>query len=257
MDEVKRKKIETLAKWGIALVGAAVIAPVIFLSIKGLIGLIIAFVIGSTAIAFAPWFAMKLANWKVKAIMHEAHESPIPTLLNQVQEKYQALSRFKDSITNFRTEIANFEEKVKLFSQQYPAEAPKFEQQLEGMKRLLLYRVDKYKAAKKQTEEFEMAVGKARALWDMSQEAQRMNKLAGMQTGDPFEKIKTEVALESVVSSVNQAFSELETALMDDDTAKQLATNHTTALEYKPVPATETVDFSQLPAQPAKIKVRA
>lgn len=233
-NEQRRQKIATVVKWGLGIAAAVVISPVIFLAVKGLIGLAIAGVIGLGIIHFAPVIAMKFANWKVKAIVHEARENPIETLLNQLKDKQDALTRFKDSITTFRTQVSNFEEKVVGFKAQYPEEAPKFEGQLQGMKKLLTFRQDKYKIAKKEVEGFGMAIDRARALWDMSQEAQKMNKYATLQTGDPFEQIKTDVALESVITSVNTAFSELETALMDSDEPQQVTHLQPKALEHIP-----------------------
>ena len=63
---------------------------------------------------------------------------------------------------------------------------------------------------------FASAIDRAKAMWDMSQAAQQMNKLAGRQASDTFEQIKTDVAVDSVMRSVNKAFSEMETSLMDN-----------------------------------------
>ncbi|CAE6788101.1 hypothetical protein R69658_04381 [Paraburkholderia aspalathi] len=55
----------------------------------------------------------------------------------------------------------------------------------------------------------------------MSQSAQRMNKIAGMQSSDTFAQIKTDAALDSVMNSVNKAFSEMETSLMESAEVQQ------------------------------------
>ena len=233
LNEQRRQNIAKWTKIGIAAGAIIVVAPLTYLLITGLIGLAIAGVLALGIINFAPVLSMKFANWKVKAIVHEARENPIETLVNQLSDKQQALEKFKESITKFRTEVANFSEKIITFKAQYPEEATKFEAQLAGMNRLLAFRQDKYKEAKKGVEKFERAIDRARALWDMSQEAQRMNKYASLQTGDPFEQIKTDVALESVVTSVNTAFSELETALMDSDDVTQTVNQQVPALEHQ------------------------
>ena len=41
-----------------------------------------------------------------------------------------------------------------------------------------------------------------------------MNKLAGMNTGDEFARIKNEAAVDSVMSNLNKAFAQMETATM-------------------------------------------
>lgn len=77
LDNIKRQKLATYAKWGLALLAAAIISPIIFFAVKGLIGLALAGLIGLTIVNFAPVVAMKFANWKVKAITHEAKQNPI------------------------------------------------------------------------------------------------------------------------------------------------------------------------------------
>ena len=51
-----------------------------------------------------------------------------------------------------------------------------------------------------------------KAYWDMSQAAQDANKAAGMDTGDQFERLKADTAVDAVFESMNRAFAELEVA---------------------------------------------
>jgi hypothetical protein len=84
-------------------------------------------------------------------------------------------------------------------------------------------------------------IQKMQALWEMSQEAQRMNKIAGKNDDDIFEKIRADVRMDSVHESVNLAFSELESSLMDDE-AKQIPVDYKPSIEYKP---SEIAEFSE------------
>ncbi|KVU84267.1 hypothetical protein WK76_24880 [Burkholderia ubonensis] len=210
-----------LIKWTIIGLSVAVVAPVAFLVLKGIVGLAAAGIVGLSAINFGPVIAMKLANQKVKAVIVEAQTNPIETLYNELSEKRQAAEKFKESITAFRTEVKNFADRTEQFRKQYPDDAARFDAQLDTMNKLLAFREGRYKQVQDELKRFSDAIDRARALWDMSQSAQRMNKIAGLQTGDVFAQIKTDAALDSVMNSVNKAFSEMETSLMENPEVRQ------------------------------------
>ncbi|HEX7913863.1 MAG TPA: hypothetical protein VF534_38100 [Paraburkholderia sp.] len=211
----------TVIKWAIIAAGVAIAAPAALLVLKGLAALITAAVVGLGAIYLAPVVAMKFANQKVKMMVEEAQANPIETLINQLAEKRRDAQKFADSITDFRTEVKNFEAKTVTFAKQYPDDAPRFQSQLETMKQLLAFRESRYKQVQDELSKFAHAIDRAKAMWDMSQAAQQMNKIAGRQASDTFEQIKTDAAVDSVMRSVNKAFSEMETSLLDNPEVKQ------------------------------------
>jgi septal ring factor EnvC (AmiA/AmiB activator) len=210
-----------VVKWAIIALCIAIGAPLAILLVKGLVGLVLAAVIGLAAINFGPVIAMKFANQKVKMVVAEAKNNPIETLYNELAEKQEAAEKFKKSITDFRTEVKNFADKTVQFKKQYPEDAARFEAQLATMNKLLAFREGRYKQVQDELKRFADAIDRARALWDMSQSAQRMNKIAGLQTSDTFAQIKTDAALDSVMNSVNKAFSEMETSLMENAEVQQ------------------------------------
>lgn len=224
-SQVKNPLTVKIIKYGLYALGVIIAAPLAVLLIKGIVGFAVAAILGLAAITFAPAVSMKFANYGVKAIVSEAQQNPIETLYNQLAEKEQAAGKFKDSITNFRTEVANFETKTMQFKRDYPEDAPRFEAQLGTMKKLLSFREGRYKQVQAELGNFEDAIDRAKALWDMSQSAQKMNKIAGLQVSDTFEKIKTDAAIDSVMTSVNKAFSEMETSLMESSEVKAME-NH-------------------------------
>jgi hypothetical protein len=215
------KKKAALIKWGIIAAGVAVAAPAALLLLQGLVALITAAVIGLAAIYFAPVVAMKFANQKVKMMMSEAQTNPIETLYNQLAEKQEAASKYQKSITDFRTEVKNFEDKMQAFAKQYPDDATRFQAQLDTMHKLLAFREERYRQVKAELANFSSAIDRAKAMWDMSQAAQKMNAIAGKQSGDTFAQIKTDAAIDSVMRSVNKAFSEMETSLQDSPEVQQ------------------------------------
>jgi len=202
-------------------VGVAVAAPIALLALKGTVALAAAGIVGLGSIYLGPVVAMKFANLKVKGMVSEAQTNPIETLINQLAQKRLDAQRFADSITAFRTEVKNFELKTETFEKSYPDDAPRFRGQLATMKQLLSYRESRYKQVQDELTNFAHAIDRAKALWEMSQAAQQMNKIAGRQTNDTFEQIKTDAAVDSVMKSVNKAFSEMETSLLDNPEVKQ------------------------------------
>ncbi|MGB8420218.1 hypothetical protein [Paraburkholderia sp.] len=246
-ETVRKAKV---VKWLVIAAGIAIGAPAALLLLKGLIALIAAGVIGLAAIYLGPVVEMKLRNTRVKMVVAEAHSNPIETLMNQLADKRQSAAEFADRITDFRTEVKGFQDKVGQFKKQYPDDAPRFDAQLATMQQLLHFREDRYKQVNAELDNFSHAVDRAKAMWDVSQAAQRMNKVAGQQSGDAFEQIKTDASIDSVMKSVNTAFSQMETALLDNPEVKQA---QQAALEHDVQPAiaaaTRVAIGSQSPQQ--------
>lgn len=232
IDEVKKQHTATLVKWGVIGVTAAVIAPLAWMAVTGIAGLMIAgglILVGTNA---APWLALKAANMRYRALDAErvqhiekvtaaAETNPIETLIQQSQEKRQASDQFRTAITVFRTEVKNFADQIAGFAKEYPEDVARFKIQLDAMNKLLKFREDRYKQLQSELDNFDSAIKRAQAMWKMSQAAQKMNKLAGVELGDPFEKIKADSAINSVMTSMNKAFAEMETALLDNKEVQQ------------------------------------
>lgn len=238
IDDVKKARLAIGLKWGLGLAAAVVISPIVFLAVKGLVGLALAATIGLAMVNFAPVLSMKFANWKLRGIKHEARTNPVETLQNQLVDRRKQLSAFRASITEFNAAVKGFEGKVTMFKRQQPDQADRFEKQLKGMQDLLVLRERRYREADAELDKFEGAIERASALWDMSLEAQRMNKLAGQQDAGAFDRIKTDVAFDSVESSLNRAFAELETSLLDE--APALTHSPTDVIEMQPIGVKET-----------------
>ena len=78
--EQRRKKIETIAKVvGLGIAGF-LFAPIAYATITGLVSLIVVGVIGLAVVNIGvPWFAITMANWRLKAIKAAAAANPIET----------------------------------------------------------------------------------------------------------------------------------------------------------------------------------
>lgn len=213
MNIVERKaRIEKWAKIGLVAAIGLLVSPIIFLTIKGLIGLAIAALVGLTMVTFAPWVSMKFANWKVKAIVHEAGENPIETLTNLLIAKRQAFQEFHENVVAAVTARDNFRDKVATFTKKYPARASEFQKKLDDMTKLVELKKQALQDAERALDDGDHKLEEMKAYWEMSKAAQEAHAAAGMDTGDMYEKLKADTAVDAVFSSMNKAFAHLEVA---------------------------------------------
>ena len=216
-----------------------IVAPVILTAIGGLVGLAVAAGTGFVLVQLAPWFALKVANWKyrlidaekvshVKAVTAAAAENPIETMQNLLTAKKAAFGVFKSSVEQAVTARSNFKTKVEKFKERYPARAPEFEAQLARMTELVERKKVALADAKQSLEDGDMKLEEMKAYYEMSKDAIEANRAAGMETGDAFEKLKADTACDAVFESMNLAFAQLEVAAAldvdpDDKPAQSVA----------------------------------
>lgn len=217
MNELDRKqtKIENVVKvLGLLLTGF-IVAPFVFIAIKGLIGLIIAAAVSFAVINFLPYIAMKFANWKLAAMKAEASANPILTLENQYKEREEGLIAFRENIKTFHAEVQNFYSELEEQSSVHPELRAKFLEQYNKMKALLAMRSDKYKQAQRNLAAFNDVIEVKRSEWKLALAAAKMTKAAGV--GEDFiTKLLADTAISTVTTSLNTAFAELEVSLLDE-----------------------------------------
>lgn len=212
MTNTRKQRIQKWAAVTLIALSGLIVSPVIFLAIKGIVGLIIAALAGLSVVTFTPWIAMKFANWRVKAITAEAKENPIETMVNLLISKREAYAQFKENVETAVTAKKDFEVKCRDFSQRYPHRADEFNQQLAAMTELVERKKMALIDARNSLEQGELKLTEMRAYWEMSQAAQAAHQAAGMDTGDLYEKLKADTAVDAVFESVNRAFAQLEVA---------------------------------------------
>jgi hypothetical protein len=214
--EQRKQRIETVLKiTGVGVVGFLV-APFILTAIGGIVGLAIAAGISFTAVNMLPWFALKVSNWRLKAIKSEAMKNPVETLQTEYIKKEVALKEFKENIRIFAGQVLGFGDQVKQYVKEGLEDAQVYVEQLGKMKKLLEIRQQRYQEAKQALEEFADTIEKTNRKWKMALAAMAMNEAAGQMDGDAFDKICIETALESVQTRLNQSFADLEIALLEN-----------------------------------------
>lgn len=216
--DLKRKHIETAIKVLVAGVVSFVVAPVIFLTIQGMIGLIIAGGIGFTAIKFAPWFGMKVANWRLKAIKHEASKNPIETLQNQLREETVKLDDRKANIEKLNGQIRTFSDKVDDIKAQYGANDAgylKLSRDVVDLRRVYAHRCEKWRIARAELDKFSEQIERGRMIWEAAQAAAAARETSGLTEDEFFARLKTETAFDSIQQNYNAALASLDTAMLE------------------------------------------
>lgn len=247
--EKRRRRIELAVKVLALPVIGFFIAPFVFVAIGGMIGGLVALVIGLLCVFMTPWLGMKLANWRLKSIKAEAMKNPIETMENEHKAKVEILGRMKESIRTFFASVQSFHDKLAGFKEQFPQDSKQFDDQYKAMVQLLNMRKAKYNEAKRNLSQFESVINRAKAIWAMAQEAAKMRKSAGADVEAFYSRLKTETALDSVTSSMNSAFADLELALMDESpVAGSLPEIHVVAeIPEQTGPPTLELDFDNEP----------
>jgi len=248
----KRDKFSGWIKIAALGVVGLLVAPFIMLAIGGLFGLAIAAAVAFTLVQLAPWFALKIANWKyrlmdaekvehIQKVTAAAEQNPIETLTALLIAKKQAYQVFKASVTQAITARSNFKDKVEKFKVKYPARAHEFETQLARMTDLVERKKKALTEAQTTLEDGDNKLEEMKAYYEMSKDAIEANRAAGMDTGDAFEKLKADTACDAVFESMNMAFAQLEVAAAldvdpDDKPAQpvaQLAHSEPVVLDVK------------------------
>lgn len=104
--ELKRKRIETIAKVAGLCVFGFLFAPFAVATVTGLISLLVVGAIGLAAVNIGiPWASVTLANWRLKAIKAAAAANPIETLENQYKDREEALLRIRDNLKEFNAVV--------------------------------------------------------------------------------------------------------------------------------------------------------
>jgi hypothetical protein len=244
--EQRRKRIETLVKLAATGVVGFLVAPFIFIAIKGIVGLIIAAAVSFITIQFIPFFALKIANWRLRAIKWEAGRNPIETLQNDYGKRLEALKTFRDRIRTSAAAISSFGAKLNEFKANRPDRAAKFQEEYDKMLQVLEARREKYGRAKQSLEAYSKRIDAAKDEWDMAQAAIAMNKAVGTIDGEEFlQKIMVSTAMDSVQKALSESFADLELSLMDEAAGKMPAAQIDKAsVAALPAPSDDALDLA-------------
>ena len=221
-NELKRKRIEFFAKWGLGFIGCVLIAPLAFMALEGVVALVAFVAIAFASIQFAPVFALKIANARVKALVNEVEKNPIETMQNLYIDRNKELVQADEHIRDFETEIRNFDDQLGGFKQQYPDEADTYQDLSGKMHEALANMKQEQTQARRDLKELDTRIIKAKAIYKMALAAQKVTQLSQSAEAQVFAQIREQVAFDSVRTQLNKSFSSLNLALERRNDAKAL-----------------------------------
>ena len=212
----KRDSLAKKYKWGLTALVALLVSPIIFLIVKGLIGLAIAAVVGVGIVNGLPVWSMRMANWRLKALKMEAMRAPIETMQNIYKKREKFLAEFKERITAYDTSARTFSGKVDVFIERYPNDAETYKRQRELMQSKLAGMRVKYTNGKAALKAYAETIEKAEAFYTMGLELIAANEASALLEENYEERMLVETSLNSVQDTLNEAFAAMESDMMDE-----------------------------------------
>lgn len=210
-DDLRRERIATAVKWGLGLLAAVAISPVIFLAVKGLVGLVIALVLGLALINFTPYLAMKFANWKVKAIKAEARANPIETRQNVALARHTRLDEKASAVTAFGAEIRNVSTEVdSLRDHNQGADADELARELGLLQQDFDDQLAELNEARDALAKYEDETVRLSRRWKGAEALLKARGASGKALDQELEKLVSQEATDAVNSKMNEAFARLD-----------------------------------------------
>lgn len=209
--EQKRERFQKRAKIALMIGAGLLFAPVAVAAIGGLIGLGVAALIAVIGINAAPVVSMKLANWRMSAIMQEAREHPIETMTAIYIDNMKTIQAADEKIRNLAARLLDFRGKAREFSEKYPARAEQYNQMITSMQKVLDRWKDKQKTAKVNAHLYYDKIDEAKAVYAMGKEAAGLQQLAGDAEKTVNQNILKQVAFDEVNHTFNMAVADLTT----------------------------------------------
>lgn len=208
------ERLARILKVALFFVGALIVSPIIFLAIKGAVGLIIAGGIAALTIALAPVLSMKLANWRLKGVMAEASRNPVETRWNIYKERLAALENFAAQIEKFTSKLGYFETQLAQLRKDYPDEVSPFERMVMAMTQLKRAREEEYLRARDAVAKYKRETEKAERIWNMALSARDLGQAANMKI-DVLKEIAEKTALNAVEVEMNASFAQLDRLMLE------------------------------------------
>lgn len=215
-SDQKKQRLTTALKWGLGIVGLAVITPVVFLALKAALGLLALGVAGVAGVAFIrlmPVMSMKLSNTVIKLIVREAEANPIETMENLKIEKLGELQKADNAIIEFEASVRNYDDDTRQFTKDYPDEAAAYQEISSKMHEALKLQTQQQDGARLKLNDLALRIEKARAIYKMALSAQRVTQLSKSAEAKVFQDIKEKIAFESVRMELNRSFASLNMAI--------------------------------------------
>lgn len=211
-----QEKFKTFAKIGLIGIAGLVVAPFIFLAIKGIVGLAIAGAVALGLIAVAPAASQWFANMKFKALETVISYEPVLTLKARAEERWKELETQRNLLEEQAGALEEFKRKANKFIKDFPEEAADWTQRSQQYEQIFAYRVDLFKKAKVETDKFVVTIQKAEGIYEMAVLDAKMSKSFG-KSRDFMAIFKEKTAFDTIDKANSQAIASLRMALVDEN----------------------------------------
>lgn len=210
-QDQRKQRLASVVKWGLGLVGAAIVAPVVFLAVQGLVGLVLAGVLGLAIVHGAPVLSMKFANWKLKGIKSEAQANPIETRQNVALTRHARLADVAKGIEAFGAEVRNVADQVReLRRNGQGADADELDAELVQLQLDFEDQLAALNEAKTALALYEDETVRLSRRWKAALALLKAKGASGKDVTKELEKLVSQEATDAVNSKMNQAFASLD-----------------------------------------------
>lgn len=219
--ELKRAKIEKIVGGGLLLVLGFVVAPFIYIALKGLAGLMVAGGVIAVSYYSAPAVGRWLGNMRIKALKAVAAADPISTLQNIYREKKEALIKQRDNIKQLISVKSKIKDQIAAYKERFGKASPR-QASYDQLELLINVTMQKYERAQRGLVNFGELIEEKAADWDIACSMAEASKLAKL--GEDFvSKLMQDTSFTTIQDGLNMALAELDASVMDENIQKTLA----------------------------------
>ncbi len=218
---MKQETFTRVVKYGALSLAALVISPIIFAIVKGVVGLALAAVVLLVLNALAPAFSVWLGQLKYGAMRGVISRAPVDALVQRLDERWKAIKEASTALQEQAAELQRFKAKVAQYVHDWPEEAEAMKAKLDTYEKLFALRLDMFKKAKQNTQEFARKVDKAEAVYDMALADKKLAKSFN-KTEDFDAYFREKVAFEAIDRESATSLASLQMALVDEQLDKKV-----------------------------------
>lgn len=206
------KRINNWAKLGIIAVAALIAAPVVFVIIKGIVGLAVAALLGGTVIMVAPALSMRIANTRLALKKREAMRAPIETMQNQHAVATRRHEAQKQAVNDYAGELEVFRGRAEEFKKRHPDQAAVMDARVKLFDDGLTARRAKLAALKAALDEAEKVIADMESYYEMALATERMDMASQQASVSQYEeRVITSAAVDEVRRRLGAAVASIET----------------------------------------------
>jgi hypothetical protein len=211
-------RFNKLIKWGSVAAVCLIVSPIVFMIVKGMVGLILVAGIASITGALIPAFSEWLTHLKYQSLKFVIDRAPVEALIQRAKERWEAIAEQRDLLKQQEATLALYKKKVDKIAIDFPEEEAAARANLAQYEQLFALRIEAFKFARAETEKFMRTIDKAEAIWDMAVAEANMGKSFG-KNKDFMAVFREKTAFDAIDKASANAISELRMALIDNDYA--------------------------------------